>query len=80
MWTPKPTADELGLDLGAQAWQRSGVGTGAMEVAFVEASGNRWVVMRVVDDPDGRVLVYDLYEWECFLEGAKSGEFDDIVG
>jgi hypothetical protein len=79
MPAPKPTADELGLDLGAQAWQRSGAGSGAMEVAFVEASGQRWVLMRVVGDPASRVMVYDLYEWECFLEGAKSGEFDDIA-
>jgi hypothetical protein len=80
MSIPKPTADELGLDLAAQAWQRSGVEAGAMEVAFVEASGQRWVLMRVVGDPAGRVMVYDLYEWECFLAGAKNGEFDDIAG
>ena len=77
---PKPTPDKLGLDLGVQAWQRSGIGDGAMEVAFVEALGERWVLMRVVGDPVGRVLVYDPYEWGCFLEGAKSGEFDDIAG
>ncbi len=80
MPTPKPTADELGLDLRTQPWQRSGAGAGAMEVAIVEALGQRWVLMRVAGDPVGRVLVYDLYEWECFLEGAKSGEFDDIAG
>jgi len=80
MFSRKPTPDELGLDLGAQAWHRSGVGHGAMEVAFVEALGERWVLVRVVGDPVGRVLVYDRYEWGCFLDGAKSGEFDDIAG
>ena len=27
-------------------------------------------------DADGRVLVYDRYEWECFLDGVRAGEFD----
>jgi hypothetical protein len=33
--------------------------------------------MRVAGDPDGRTLVYDRHEWECFLDGARGGEFDD---
>jgi hypothetical protein len=33
--------------------------------------------MRVTGDPDGRILVYDRHEWECFLDGARGGEFDD---
>jgi len=36
--------------------------------------------MRVAGDPEGRVLVYDRTEWECFLDGVRSGEFDDAVG
>lgn len=36
-----------------------------------------WVLMRVAGDPAGRVLVFDRNEWECFLDGARSGEFDD---
>jgi hypothetical protein len=35
-----------------------------------------WVLMRVSGDADGRVLVYDRYEWECFLDGVRAGEFD----
>jgi hypothetical protein len=35
------------------------------------------VLMRVVGDPQGRILVYDRHEWECFLDGARGGEFDD---
>lgn len=31
----KPTAEELGIDIDAQAWQRSGDGDGAIEIAFV---------------------------------------------
>ena len=35
-----------------------------------------WVLMRVAGDPDQRVLVFDRHEWECFLDGARNGEFD----
>ena len=99
--TAKPTASELGIDLAAQAWHRSGHGAGAIEVAFARtgnpagpgATGNpagpepngpaagraEWVLMRVAGDPDQRVLVFDRHEWECFLDGARNGEFDDAA-
>ena len=32
--TAKPTVSELGIDLAAQVWHRSGRGDGAIEVAF----------------------------------------------
>ncbi|HEX6471815.1 MAG TPA: DUF397 domain-containing protein [Streptosporangiaceae bacterium] len=66
----------LGVDLDAVTWRRSGDGDGAIEVAFAVAGGQTWVLMRVAGDPAGRVLVYDRHEWECFLDGAKKGEFD----
>jgi hypothetical protein len=69
--TGKPTAQSLGIDLDAQDWQRSGSGDGMIEVALVD-----WVLMRVSGDDDGRVLVYDRHEWECFLDGVRHGEFD----
>jgi hypothetical protein len=78
----KPTVAELGIDLGAQDWQRSGDGDGALEIAFVgpaPGTGTDWVLMRVAGDPDGRVLVYDRNEWECFLDGVRAGEFDDAA-
>jgi hypothetical protein len=84
----KPTVSELGIDLAAQAWRRSGHGDGAIEVAFARA-GNadstdstdraEWVLMRVTGDPEQRVLVFDWHEWECFLDGARKGEFDDAA-
>jgi hypothetical protein len=94
---PKPTLAQLGVDLAALEWQRSGSGDGSFEVAFVrgqvapsEAPGAggdatrdgragqdaEWVLLRVAGDPAGRVLVYDRVEWACFLDGARSGEFD----
>jgi uncharacterized protein DUF397 len=87
----KPTVAELGIDPAAQAWHRSGHGDGAIEVAFVPATPGpvppgpvppdraRWVLMRVTGDPEQRILVFDRHEWECFLDGAHNGEFDDAT-
>jgi hypothetical protein len=87
----KPTVCELGIDLAAQAWRRSGHRDGAIEVAFASAApagrtrdgtvgaSGPWVLMRVAGDPDRRVLVFDRHEWECFLDGARNGEFDDAA-
>ena len=80
--TGKPTAEELGIDVAAQRWLRSGAGDGAIEVAMVTGAGplaGDWVLMRVAGDPAGRVLVYNRHEWECFLDGVRNGEFDDGV-
>jgi hypothetical protein len=90
--TSKPTVQSLGIEPAAQAWQRSGDGDGAIEVAFIrepvvtrgEAASTgvprtEWVLMRVAGDPAGRVLVYDRHEWECFLDGVRNGEFDDAA-
>jgi Domain of unknown function (DUF397) len=89
--TAKPTVSGLGVDPAAQVWHRSGHGDGAIEVAFVRVGGARstasantpapadaqeWVLMRVAGDPEQRVLVFDRHEWECFLDGARNGEFD----
>ena len=103
----KPTVAGLGIDVGAQDWQRSGDDEGAIEIAFVRPGrgpaaggtgglggggtggpggggtggpGVTWILMRVAGDPDGRVLVYDRNEWECFLDGVRAGEFDDAAG
>jgi hypothetical protein len=78
----KPSVDELGIDVAAQRWQSSGEGHGSLEVAMVSGrgpQGGEWVLMRVAGDPAGRVLVYDRHEWECFLDGVRSGEFDDAA-
>jgi hypothetical protein len=87
----KPTVEGLGIDLSAQRWRRSGAGAGAIEIALVDGTSAadapvagdgdvEWVLMRVSGDADGRVLVYDRNEWECFLDGVRNGEFDATVG
>jgi hypothetical protein len=91
----KPTVESLGIDVRDQDWQRSGPGPGAIEVAMIgqrpapdQAApahtapdhAAEWVLMRVCGDTDGRVLVYDRHEWECFLDGVRAGEFDGAAG
>ena len=83
--TAKPSVAELGIDLTAQVWRRSGPGDGAIEIAFARTPDpripgyDRWVLMRVAGDPEQRVLVFDRHEWECFVDGARNGEFDDAA-
>jgi hypothetical protein len=78
----KPTIGQLGIDLADLDWQRSGTGAGSLEVAFVGDGADRpdgadadWILLRVAEDPAGRVLVYDRNEWACFLDGVGRGEF-----
>lgn len=81
--TAKPTVAALGIDPDAQDWARSGAGADAIEVAFVRQPtlvSGEWVLMRVTADPARRVLVFDRHEWECFLDGARKGEFDITPG
>jgi len=73
----KPTVADLGIDPDEQTWMSSAGPGGAIEVAF--AGAGEWVLMRVAGDPAQRVLVYDRFEWDCFLDGVKNGEFDDTA-
>ena len=78
----KPTPDELGIDLARLVWQRSGEGDGSIEIAFPLSprwTRGDWVLMRVAGDQAGRILVFDRNEWDCFLDGARNGEFDDAT-
>jgi Domain of unknown function (DUF397) len=78
----KPTPEELGIDPGTLAWVRSGEDDGSIEVAFPLSprwARGDWVLMRVAGDPAARVLVFDRNEWECFIDGARSGEFDEAA-
>ncbi|HTR92714.1 MAG TPA: DUF397 domain-containing protein [Trebonia sp.] len=80
--TGKPTLAELGINPAALAWERSGDAAGSIEVAF--PAGPRWtrgdwVLLRVAGDPAGRILVFDRNEWDCFIDGARKGEFDDAA-
>ncbi|MEU6720725.1 DUF397 domain-containing protein [Nonomuraea sp. NPDC046802] len=77
--TEKPTVEGLGIDLDAVNWRRSGSGPDAIEIAFVRARGQRWVLMRLASRPAGLIHVFSAHEWDCFVLGARNGEFDDAA-
>ena len=58
---------------------RPDLGPGPIEVAFAQADGKEWVLMRLTGDPDGRVSVFSRFERDCFLGGVRNGEFDDAA-
>jgi len=66
-----PTADK-------SAWRKANrsVGNGAC-VELAPADG--MVLVRDSKDPKGPVLRYTATEWHAFLDGAKRGEFDDLL-
>ncbi len=37
------------------------------------------IALRDSKDPDGPMLLYTPPEWMAFLDGAKLGEFDDLI-
>jgi hypothetical protein len=78
----KPTPEQLGIDPGAVNWTRSGDGDGSIEVGFPLSprwARGDWVLVRVAGDPAARILVFDRNEWECFIDGARNGEFDEAA-
>jgi hypothetical protein len=75
----KPTVDDLGIDVSVLDWRSSGEGAGTIEVAFVTARGEDWVLLRVTGEAAGLISVFSRYEWDCFLDGVKNGEFDDAA-
>jgi hypothetical protein len=69
-----PTPDPP--DLGGVVWRKSNRSTneeGCVEAAFLPDGR---IAIRDSKDRAGPALVYTRHEWDCFLSGAKDGEFD----
>jgi uncharacterized protein DUF397 len=65
--------------LGLLAWRKSAASNpngDCVELAPLPAGG---VAVRNSRAPLGTVLIYTRAEIEAFLQGAKAGEFDDLV-
>ena len=60
----KPTAPDLGLDPGAQHWQRSSAGAGAIEISFAQAGPQASLATSPESGP---------------AAGARKGEFADAA-
>lgn len=66
-------------DLGPVTWRRpAGVTAGDENVEFAVLDDGE-VAVRNARDPEGPVLVYTPAEISAFVDGAKKGEFDDMV-
>ena len=62
-------------DLGQAVWRKSSRSGGdgqCVEVAQLDQE----VAVRDSKDPDGPVLVFTPEEWQTFIGGAKTGDFD----
>lgn len=51
----------------------STTGNGCVEIAHLPDGG---VAVRNSRHPEGEVIRYTAHEWDCFLDGARKGEFD----
>lgn len=78
----KPTAQELSGRLGVRLddlpWRTSGRGEGMFQVAITCIDDTTWVLVRLQGQSND-AQVYSEHEWSCFLEGARRGEFDDLL-
>lgn len=53
--------------------QASNSGTGCVEIAHLPDGG---VAVRHSLKPEATTIEYSAFEWDCFLDGARKGEFD----
>ena len=68
---------EMQPELTAATWRRAklcGAHGQCIEIARV---GDE-IAMRDSKDPSGPILRYTQAEWQAFIVGAKSGDFDDL--
>lgn len=63
-------------DLGPVRWRRASTGRRSIEFALLDDGR---VAVRNGRDPDGPVLLYTAAEMSAFIDGARRGEFDDMV-
>jgi hypothetical protein len=59
------------------AWQKATMsGAGACVIVAPYDGG---VAVSDSKSPDAPVLLYTEAEWDAFLDGARRGEFDDVI-
>jgi Domain of unknown function (DUF397) len=61
------------------AWLKARSSTPNGQCVEVAASAVGNVAIRDSKDPDGPILVYTPAEFRAFLQGARNGEFDELV-
>ena len=68
---PRPTTVELARAVWFKS-TASNTSQGCVEVAHLD----NWTVIRDTKNPDRPVHYFTPHEWDCFLTGARAGEFD----
>ncbi len=66
------------LEQTSLTWRKAQLSTNngsCVEIASVVGK----IALRDSKDASGPILVYTPAEWSAFLDGAKKGEFDDLV-
>ncbi|WP_405136862.1 DUF397 domain-containing protein [Nocardia sp. NBC_01388] len=72
-------ATHLDINPNELSWRKSTFSNPSGNCVELAKLANGEVAMRNSRHPEGSVLVYTRPEIECFLLGAKSGEFDDLA-
>lgn len=67
----------LKIDRNALAWRIATRSAGGNCVEVAKA--NDLIALRNSRNPEGEVILYTAPEFAAFLDGAKKGEFDDLV-
>jgi hypothetical protein len=64
-------------DFSDATWRKStySVNNGCVEVAFVDGQ----VAVRDSKNPSGPVLLFSEREWTAFVDGVRTGEFDQAL-
>jgi hypothetical protein len=68
----------LKIDRNALAWRIATRSSGGNCVEVARA--DNLIAVRHSKNPDGEMILYTDAEFAAFLDGAKKGEFDDLLG
>lgn len=64
----------MSIDLSRAVWRKSTKSGNNGQCVEVADLGDHYA-LRDSKNPDGPVLLFTAFEWECFLDGVDKGEF-----
>ena len=66
-------------DRDAPPWRKAQASLSNGSCVEVAPTAERMIAVRDSKNPSGPVLHYTRAEWAAFVDGAKKGEFDDLM-